>query len=29
MRGAYDSTGGEERPELLRDIRILEQEAGQ
>lgn len=28
MRGAYDSTGGEERPELLRDIKILEQEAG-
>ncbi len=29
MRGTYDSTGGEERPELLRDIKILEQEAGQ
>jgi protein SCO1/2 len=28
MRGAYDSTGGEERPDLLRDIKILEQEAG-
>ena len=28
MRGAYDSTDGAERPELLRDIKILEQEEG-
>jgi protein SCO1/2 len=28
MRQVYDSTGGAERPELLRDIKILEQEEG-